>query len=148
MSRLILDSSILLASVLVDEPLTKEAKAALAVWESATVRFSAPMLFRFEIAAVLRRAVYQRRIDAEQGRGLLRDLLAYPADFVDDDALLISAYDIATRLNLPRAYDSQYLALAERLDCDFWTADEVLYNTIHSRFGHIRWLGQMSSESG
>lgn len=148
MSRLVLDSGILLASVLVDEPLTRQAKAALSAWEKASVSFLAPRLFRYEAAAVLRRSVYQKRIDGEQGRSLLKDLLTYPIDFVDDDALLLSAYDIATRLHLPRAYDSQYLALAERLACDFWTADETLYNSIHSQFGHIRWLGQRADLSG
>ncbi|MCK6580979.1 MAG: hypothetical protein L6Q98_23040 [Anaerolineae bacterium] len=51
------------------------------------------------------------------------------------------AYDFAHRFNRPRAYDSQYVALAERLDCAFWTADEVLVSSIQARFSRIRWLG-------
>ena len=68
-------------------------------------------------------------------------LLEYPVKFFDDNALLQSAYEIAAQFNLPRAYDAQYLALAERLNRDFWTADETLYNSIHSRFNRIQWLG-------
>jgi hypothetical protein len=32
-------------------------------------------------------------------------------------------------------------ALAARLDCDFWTADERLVNSVRTRFNHIHWLG-------
>jgi len=38
-------------------------------------------------------------------------------------------------------HDSQYLALAERLECEFWTADERLFNAIVRDFSWIRWLG-------
>jgi len=42
--------------------------------------------------------------------------------------LLNRAYTWTRRLNRAVAYDSFYLALAERLDCDFWTADRRLVN--------------------
>jgi hypothetical protein len=33
------------------------------------------------------------------------------------------------------------MALAERLNCEFWTADERLVNSTQGQFDHIRWLG-------
>jgi len=61
--------------------------------------------------------------------------------FYEDDDLLKEAYELAVRFNRPRAYDSQYMALAERFDCEFWTADERLVNSTQSQFSRIRWLG-------
>ena len=72
---------------------------------------------------------------------MLAQLLAYPVTFYEDDALLMVAYELANRFNRPRAYDAQYLALATRLSCEFWTADERLVNAIKDQFTGIRWLG-------
>ena len=35
------------------------------------------------------------------------------------------------RRNRPEAYDTQYLAVAEREGCEFWTTDSRLYNSVH-----------------
>lgn len=142
---IVVDSNIFLASVLVDEPLTAVAKTALAEWTNNNEAFVAPILFKLELTAVLRRAVFQKRISHERGRFFLEILLEQPVEFHQDDDLLLDAYEIATRFNLPRAYDSQYLALAERLNCEFWTADETLYNSISARFSYIRWLGNFKT---
>ena len=143
MTTVVLDSSILLASVLVDEPLTTEAQRVLTEWSTANVELAAPRLFRSELIAVIRKAVFQKRITADHGDLLLDETLAYPVAFHDDNALLKRAYALATRFNLPRTYDAQYLALAKTLNCEFWTADKVLFNSIRSQFGHIRWLGHL-----
>jgi len=54
---------------------------------------------------------------------MLSQLLVYPVEYHEDDALLKTAFELAHRFNRPRAYDAQYLALATRLSCDFCTAD-------------------------
>ena len=72
---------------------------------------------------------------------MLVRLLAYPVDFHEDDALLKEAYELAGEFNRPRAYDAQYLALAKRLSCEFWTADERLFNAVKDKFPYIHWLG-------
>jgi len=138
----VLDANILIAFGLSDEPLHTQANQILATWQqTAGTRVVAPRLFRSEVTAVIRKAVYQKRIEHVQGRKLLMKLLAYPIEFYEDDALLQMSYEIAEEFNRPRAYDAQYLALAQRLSCKFWTADERLYNAIHQQFSWIRWLG-------
>lgn len=129
----VVDSSILIAFGFLDEPLHGKANALLAAWENSSEILTAPRLFRSEITAVIRKAVYQRRTTLTQGRALLTQLLMYTVEFHE-------AYEIAHRFNRPRAYDTQYMALAERLNCEFWTADERLFNSVQSQFSHIRWL--------
>ena len=141
MSTIVLDSNVLLATVLPDEPLTQRAKIAVAGWVDTSTQIIAPRLFRAELVAVIRKAVYQKRISHTQGKGFLLLLLESPVTFVDDDELLLSAYELAAQFNLPRAYDAQYLALAQRFDVPFWTADQRLFNSISEEFGLIRWLG-------
>src|SRR5690606_340822 len=55
-----MDSGILLASVL-DEVISEKSKAILKYWEQENFRFAAPVLFRYEIVAVARKAVHRKR---------------------------------------------------------------------------------------
>jgi predicted nucleic acid-binding protein len=58
----------------------------------------------------------------------------------------VRAFDLAARLKRSATYESHYLALAEHLDCRFWTADERLYNAAKDQFPRIRWLGDYPAE--
>lgn len=78
---------------------------------------------------------------SEEGLRARNILLSYPVRLHFDDSLLKRGYELATEYNRPTAYDAQYLALAERLACDFWTADERMFNAVQDRFSSIRWLG-------
>jgi predicted nucleic acid-binding protein len=142
----VIDANILIAFGLADEPLHTQARQILTGWRTTGTLLVAPQLFRSEITAVIRKAVYLERISHEQGRSMLSQLLVYPVEFHEDDALLKTAYELAHRFNRPRAYDAQYLALAMRLACDFWTADERMFNAIKEKFPTIRWLGNWSAE--
>ena len=55
------------------------------------------------------------------------------------------AWDLAKQLTQPNVYDSYYLALAELLDCEFWTAEERLFNTVKERLPRVRWIGQIAT---
>ena len=142
----VIDANILIAFGLADEPLHTQARQILTGWRNTGTLLVAPQLFRSEITAVIRKAVYLERISHEQGGSMLSQLLVYPVEFHEDDALLKTAYELAHRFNRPRAYDAQYLALAMRLSCAFWTADERMFNAIKEKFPTIRWLGNWSAE--
>jgi predicted nucleic acid-binding protein len=139
MSAIVLDSGILIARLLPDEPFGAKAQAFWGFDEE--VEFHAPRLFRSEISAVLRKAVYTNRITNDEGFTLLQQAFRSSVTLHEDDELLLEAFHIANMLSQPRTYDAQYLALAKRLDCTFWTLDETLYNSIHRQFKQIEWLG-------
>lgn len=125
------------------ETLSQQAKSLLAYCYEHSVQLAAPVLLRYEVTAAVRKNVYRKLItaaDAEIARLILKRL-TQPFQFIVDDNLLDRAYEIATELERPTAYDSQYLALAERLGCAFWTADEKLYNSTNKSF-EIKWLKQ------
>jgi predicted nucleic acid-binding protein len=105
--KVVVDSNILITSVLADEPLHNQATQMLSVWQLSTEQLTAPRLFKSEITAVVRKAVYLQRISPEQGRKILSELLSYPVSFHEDDTLLKEAYELAVRFNRPRAYDTQ-----------------------------------------
>jgi predicted nucleic acid-binding protein len=143
----VVDANILVVFGLADEPLHVQAQQALVAWMDAGVTLAAPQLFRSEITAVIRKVVYQQRITHEEGRAMVVKLLRYPVECHEDDDLLQAAYELAAIYNRPRAYDAQYMALAQRLSCELWTADERLYNAVKGGFPNIRWLGDWPSEA-
>jgi len=125
LSQVVLDSGIFIASVY-PETLTFEAKGLLHQLQEAQITLHAPTLLRYELIAVSRKAVYQKRITADEGQ-IARDQRM--------------SYKLAEQYNRPTAYDAQYLALAERMACAFWTADERLFNAVKVNLPGIRWLG-------
>jgi predicted nucleic acid-binding protein len=46
----------------------------------------------------------------------------------EDEELCLRALELAGKLSQSKAYDAIYLALAEKLVANFWTADERLAN--------------------
>jgi predicted nucleic acid-binding protein len=144
-SYAVLDSGILLVTVQT-ESLTQQAKTLIADLAEEQVQMLAPALLRYELISVTRKWVYRNLITPEEAQRALNTLLRYPIISVIDDDLLHRAYELAAQFNRPTAYDSQYLAVAERYQCDFWTTDERLFNAVNDRFPHIRWLGDWPIE--
>ncbi len=137
----VVDASVILATVL-PEPLTLQAKAVVRQLVEADTSLAAPILFRYELVSVLRKSVARGVITPAEGSEKRDLLLSQAVTLMFDDDLLRRAYDLATRYNRPTVYDAQYLAVAERLGCDFWTADERLFNALRGHLAWVRWLGQ------
>jgi predicted nucleic acid-binding protein len=127
------------------ETFTPQAKGLLQQLKVTKTVLNAPSLLRYELIAVSRKAVYQGRITAEQGRIARDQFLTYPVTLHFDDELLKRGYELAEEFNRPTAYDAQYLALAERLSCEFWTADERLFNAVSVQLASVRWLGNWTA---
>lgn len=139
-SWIVFDSGIFLAIAL-DEPtrplafkLTQNAFASQSM-------FAAPMLFRYEVAATVRKHRARGTLKIEEENTALNYLLELPIDYRIDEALLRRSVSIAEALGLPTTYDAQYLAVAEDLGCDFWTADHKLVNQVGEKLTWVRWLG-------
>jgi predicted nucleic acid-binding protein len=139
-SYAVLDSGILLATVQT-EAFSEQAKALIARFAQEQVQMLAPTLLNYELVAVVRKWVYRKMVTTEQAKLALETLLRYPVTTVVDTALLHRAYELATQFDRPTAYDAQYLAVAERYQCDFWTADERLFNAVTAKLSFVHWLG-------
>ena len=143
--QVVVDSGIFLAAVL-QEPYSKQADRLINFWNQQRIQIVAPTLFRYEVAAVIRKHVYRKNLTSETAgkvRLQLKPLLAN-ITFMIDERLLERGYEIAEHFQRPTAYDSQYLAVAERLNCSFWTADERLFNAIARDLNWVNWLGHFT----
>lgn len=95
-------------------------------WLNAAHDLLAPTLLSYELTNALYR--YQRAgtMDAESVDEAQRIAMRLPITLYGDRDLHRRALALADRLSLPAAYDAHYLALAERLDAELWTADRRL----------------------
>ena len=141
--RVVMDSGVRL-SLLLGESLKDNASALTQYWLKEGFEIHAPSLFQYEIVAVMRKSVVRERITDNDAKGYIKTALLYPIIYSLDTFLHQRAYDLSTQFKRPIAYDSQYLALAERLDCEFWTADKRLFNAVKGDFPLIRWVGNFT----
>ena len=146
--QVVSDSGIFLASVL-QEPYSRQADALIKLWNKQHVQVAAPTLFRYEVIATVRKHVYRGNLTPATASKVLTNLqsLLTGITFMVDEQLLQRGYELAEHFNRPTAYDSQYLAVAERRGCDFWTADERLFNAVKQERTWVHWLGSFGSTS-
>ena len=138
MNAVVLDANLALALIL-PLPYSQPAAEQLKRWKCARVVIHAPSLWSYEVTSGLRKAVFDRAIAPEVAQDGLRSLWALnivqtPAD----PGLALDALRWADRLGRRVAYDAAYLALAERLGVEFWTADGAL--THNMRQMGITWV--------
>ncbi len=68
-------------------------------------------------------------ITAEEAEQALRTIHGLRVEIVDEDEeLCLRALELAGKLGQSKAFDAFYLALAEKLASEFWTAHERLAN--------------------
>ena len=98
-------------------------------WQKAGFQLCAPTLWAYEITSTFTKMVHFSQLSPNVGRDGLQ--LAYQLGvqlFAPDEQQAQKAFAWTQRLQRAAAYDSFYLALAESLNCEFWTADKRLVN--------------------
>lgn len=136
-----IDSSLAIAW-LTYEQFSSNANALRIDWRKRGVQMVGPALFRPEVTSVIRQHVYFERILPEEGEEAYSIYLDIPIRIIDSPEIYRQAWQLAKRFNLPVCYDMQYLALAELEDCELWTADKRLINTLQGKNRRVHWVGE------
>jgi predicted nucleic acid-binding protein len=106
----------------------------------------APWLCAYETTSGIAKLVRFADVTPGDAPILLRRLARINIQFVAPDFDQIqAAMDWTIRLRRAAAYDSFYLALAESMGCDLWTADRRLFNTVNLPW--VRFVGENGEES-
>ena len=96
----------------------------------------------FEVANALHRRVTRGELSVGGVVELIGNLLESKLEFHHSRDLHGMALEFATRFRQGAAYDCHYLALAESLGCDLWTADERFYSAVRDSADRVRWVGE------
>ncbi len=100
----------------------------------------APTLLFYEVANALHRYVRHGMVRPQTAQALLDQALQLGIRLYSDPDLHREALALAHELRLPAAYDAHYLALARRLNAEFWTADRRLAQAVAGRFPWVHTL--------
>jgi predicted nucleic acid-binding protein len=76
----------------------------------------------------------------EEGAEALEAALALDIALYGDADLHRRALELAQRFSLPATHDAHYLALAERLGAEFWTADRRLTRAVQVTLPWVHWI--------
>ena len=142
--EVVVDASLALKWV-EEEPYSIEAWALLRDWQRRRFRMLAPALFAYEATNAIAKRVKRRQLTLEVAKERLAALLENGPALEHDTGVNLRALEVMERFSLPSAYDAHYLALAEARQCECWTADERLWNTVKRQLSWVRWVGERTS---
>lgn len=125
-----IDASVVLRYVLMpdDAPIKKVWQA----WISNETNLVAPSLLFYEVTNGLYQQEKNKYLSPETIWKSLEYSLELPITLVNEKNLHLRAREIAVQYKLPATYDAHYLALAEWMDIELWTADMRLVKAVKS----------------
>src|SRR5947208_9173011 len=130
----------LAVKVVVTEPDSDKAEALFDEWADEGTLLLAPAFFAAETDSILRQKVTLRKeLTPEQAEAAFARLQTLPIQQISVPEQRQRAWEIATDLGFATVYDATYLALAELHGCEFWTADERLFNQVKDRLLFVKW---------
>lgn len=128
--QLVIDANASL-SLFLKLPYSEQMDQRMQEWHAKEARIFAPALWEYECITGLRRATALKLIDAEETNRIAEGLLGLEFQRVAPTLELhLAALHWAERIGQSKVYDAQYLALAESLPAEFWTADQRLFHTL------------------
>jgi predicted nucleic acid-binding protein len=138
MAYLVIDSSVAV-KWFIPEVYSIEARRILDEYQSGEITLLAPDLINAEIGNIIWKKHVLQGLDAADAQAVLDEFRALQFTFTPTSDLLDEAYKLAVRYRRT-VYDSLYLALSERLNCQCVTADEKLVNAVGSSVPNLIWL--------
>jgi predicted nucleic acid-binding protein len=127
---LVVDASFAIRLILPD-PRRSDFRALMERWLQEGCELLAPDLWLYEMTTALCKAAHFGLVTAEEAASSLVLVSELAVQLVAPDAEQARlAFAWTQRLHRAAAYDSFYLALAESLACELWTADRRLHTAV------------------
>lgn len=128
------------------EDLSDEATNLRRRWRADEITQVAPQLFPAEVTSIVRERAFRGELAPAEAAAVLERALRWPVRLAaPDPELQRTALEFASRFNHPKAHDAQYLALAYLLDCELWTGDKRLVNSLQGALPWVKWVGDFQA---
>jgi predicted nucleic acid-binding protein len=130
-----------------DEKDSPVALSLLAEWTGNRIEIKVPSLLAYEITNSLYQQVRSGKSTFDTAKLNLIEILPKGLIFVflPDFSLNIRALELTHQFGLPATYDAHYLALAERENCDLWTADTRMWRMVKDQLPWVHLLSDYSA---
>ncbi len=143
-TEIVIDANLAASAVLPGISVAEDVPGIFRRWHESGYAFCAPASWLAEAVSAIRKAVYLGLASSGDAERAVGDLFHLGLSSVELDAgLCRRAYAWAGTLNQIRAYDSFYVALAEREGTEMWTGDRRLANAARQAGAPwVRWIGE------
>ncbi len=140
--NLVVDANLVVA-LFVPLPYSDAASRRMTSWQRTHTELFASLLLEYEVSTVLRKAIVAGLMTTQQARDALGEISALGIQCLPPTLELHNrALYWADRLGRSKAYDACYMALAEQMRCELWTADRRLTNNARqSNVTWVHWIG-------
>lgn len=142
MVNLVIDSSVAIKWFVV-ELNSVDARRILDDYQTGLVFFSAPDLIYAEVGNIVWKKQTIQGLSAADAQDIISSFRAINFNVTPASDLLEDAYQLAVKYQRT-VYDSLYLALSLREQCQLITADERLVNSVTSSLPNVIWLPRWS----
>jgi len=141
MKKIVVDASIAIKWVIREHDSSRAADL-LTHWIKHEVIMMAPLLLASEATNILYRNANSGKIPLDEAKKGLEAVIfpsiTFELGHIRESSFFVRVMEFAGQFKLPATYDAHYLALAEREQCEFWTADERLYNAVREQLAWVR----------
>jgi predicted nucleic acid-binding protein len=140
----VVDANLTVALVL-PTPYSTKAQALWERWSAEAADVFAPDLWAYEITSALRKAMSITSMPLLEAEAHLETLMRLGVQLVPPTLELDRlALQWAEHLGQTVAYDAHYVALAERLGGELWTADRRLADSAGDEVSWVHWIDEIA----
>jgi predicted nucleic acid-binding protein len=139
----VVDASVVLKFQFHDEEAVGPASLLLANFVEGRIDLAAPTLLAYDIVSAVCVAINRKRIEEAVGHKAVGYLVSLGIHLHGFDQLIEPTFKLSRKHGLS-PYDCCYLALAEKIKCDFITGDRRLYNSCREKIRRVKWIGDYS----
>ena len=140
----VVDANVIIDLVAPDVAVGGPAERLIAGLAAERFEILVPALVWIESSNALLTGIRRGRWDGEAADGAFAALAGIPVVSADTQEDWERAFELARRYDNWPVYDMVYVALAERLGTEFYTADEKL----RGRLAHLPWVLGLSAGAG
>jgi predicted nucleic acid-binding protein len=133
--------------IVIPEPFSPQAIALFRDAQLAQDRLAAPYVLPIEVTNAIRRHMRRADLTIAAARHVLDRFLVQPIDLLISHELHRQALRLAAMYSLG-GHDAHYVALAQLLDCELWTADERILRATSGQLPFVRFIGDYVSPGG
>ena len=147
MSRFVVVDASLAFKWLIEEVDSDKADSLAEVWNDRGFQMVAPYFMCAEVTNILLQRTKRGETSLDEGLRLIEKLLSSGIKMHHSLDIHRRALELASQLGQGAAYDCHYLALAESLDCEMWTADVRFYRVASPTSTRLRLLNEFVAPS-
>ena len=137
----VVDASILLKLLLPEEG-SEAVRRLWGQWVERDTEIVAPFLVAYEVGSVLRNKIFRKELPPEAGEAAFVAFRSLEVLLLHPDGIEEKVWELAKRWNLPTSYDAAYLALAEMLEYELWTADKRLAAALRRKVSRLHVIAE------